>query len=243
LYISLVDSQLQCNTTCPTLAEVIESIKKGTPAWIKRRLKAAFWRSRILLFPSMKRPYEARETSKAQARRQREGFMNRFCIGRGIDIGYGGDPVTHDCDVWDEEHGDAHYLKGIRDHSYDFVYSSHTLEHLREPVVALQHWWRVLRPGGFLILYVPDRDLYEKKTTLPSRWNGSHTRFFLLDRDEKPDTLGILPLVNQTLDGSEVVYAKRCDEGHTIDDPSVHSDGEYSIEVVIQKKRTSHRSE
>jgi hypothetical protein len=94
-----------------------------------------------------------------------------------------------------------------------------------------------VKPGGYLIIYVPDRDLYEKKNTLPSRWNEDHTTFFLLERDEKPDTIGIVPFVVRTLPCSEIVSAKRCSDGHTIDDPSLHSDGEYSIEVVVRRIR------
>jgi hypothetical protein len=42
-------------------------------------------------------------------------------------------------------------------------------------------------------------------------------------------------LIERTLDGKELVYAKACSEGHTITEPDVHSDGEYSIEVVLRK--------
>ncbi len=56
-----------------------------------------------------------------------------------------------------------------------------------------------------------------------------------MEHDEPPVTLGILPLIERSLNGKELVYAKVCSEGHTITDPDVHSDGEYSIEVVLQK--------
>ena len=47
--------------------------------------------------------------------------------------------------------------------NYDFIYSSHTLEHMENVEIALSNWIRLLRKGGNLILYIPDRDLYEKK--------------------------------------------------------------------------------
>ncbi|MBM2840589.1 MAG: Methylase involved in ubiquinone/menaquinone biosynthesis [Bacteroidetes bacterium] len=214
---------------------VIIRVQRIVPTASRRVLKSAFYRLQHAFFPSKKWPVKPGETSKAKGRRLREGFFERFCSGKGIDIGYGGDPLKDDCDVWEAEHGDAQFLPGVEDNSYDFVYSSHTLEHMRDAAVALQNWWRVVRPGGFLILYVPDRDLYEKKTTLPSKWNPDHKTFFLLDRDEKPDTVGLLPMIERTLLGFEVVQAKRCSDGHTIDDPARHSDGEYSIEIVIRK--------
>jgi SAM-dependent methyltransferase len=103
------------------------------------------------------------------------------------------------------------------------------------PDVALKNWYRVLKKGGYLIIYIPHRDLYEKKNALPSRFNPTHTHFFLIDRDELPDTLGIIPLIKRNLTGYEIIYAKICDLGHTILDPMLHSDGEYSIEVVVKK--------
>lgn len=124
------------------------------------------------------------ETHKARGRRAREGFFEKYCRGRGLDIGYGGDPVTPTAAGWDFEHGDAQWLHGLDDESFDFVYSSHLLEHLSDCELALENWWRVLKPGGYLILYLPHRDLYEKKQRLPSRFNDDHKHFFLPDRDD-----------------------------------------------------------
>jgi SAM-dependent methyltransferase len=104
-----------------------------------------------------------------------------------------------------------------------------------DPIVAIRNWWRVLKPGGYMILYIPHRDLYEKRMTLPSRWNPDHKHFFLLDKDEAPDTKNVLDLIRHALTGYEIIYAKECSEGHTITAPDVHSDGEYSIEVVVRK--------
>ena len=181
------------------------------------------------------RKYIPGETSKAKQRRIDEGFFEKYCQGKGIDIGCGFNKLTEDCARWDFEHGDAQYLKGIDDCQFDYVYSSHTLEHVDNAAITLQNWWRILKPGGFLILYIPHRDLYEKKPTLPSRWNKFHRRFFLIDRDEPPDTAGIVPLIHKTLSGFEIVYARECSAGHTISDPLIHSDGEVSIEVVAKK--------
>jgi len=182
------------------------------------------------------RPKEQGETSKARQRRTREKFFERYCNGRGLDIGFGGDLLTPNCVGWDFEHGDAQYLKGIIESKFAFVYSSHSLEHMTNPDISLKNWWRVIKRGGYLILYVPHRDLYEKRKTLPSRWNPDHKRFFLLDKDEEPDTIGLTALIQRSLEDFEIIYAKECSEGHTISDPAIHSDGEYSIEVVVKKK-------
>jgi SAM-dependent methyltransferase len=51
---------------------------------------------------------------------------------------------------------DAVALNGISDHAYDFVISSHCLEHVANPLRALHEWRRVTRAGGNLLLILPD---------------------------------------------------------------------------------------
>lgn len=47
-------------------------------------------------------------------------------------------------------------LAVIADYRYDFVLSSHSLEHHANPIKALKEWQRVTRPRGGLILVLPD---------------------------------------------------------------------------------------
>jgi len=49
-------------------------------------------------------------------------------------------------------------LAGVPTGGYDFVLSSHTLEHTADPLRALAAWKSLLRPGGTLLLIVPHRD-------------------------------------------------------------------------------------
>lgn len=62
----------------------------------------------------------------------------------------------------------------------DFVYSSHLLEHIApEKVVStLREWSRVLKPSGYLILYLPDEDEYpkvgEEGANQDHKWNVSY---------------------------------------------------------------------
>jgi predicted SAM-dependent methyltransferase len=41
--------------------------------------------------------------------------------------------------------------------SLDYFVASHVLEHLGNPIRALEEWTRALKPGGLLYLIVPDR--------------------------------------------------------------------------------------
>lgn len=48
------------------------------------------------------------------------------------------------------------------DQSSDCVFSSHLLEHIQNHRAALQEWWRLVKVGGHLVLYLPHRDLYPR---------------------------------------------------------------------------------
>lgn len=214
-----------------------EFLRKFLPRPLWLLLKKVTFNYRRILYRYVARPIKAGETNKAKERRIRGKFFERFCAGKGLDIGYGGDLLSENCQGWDIEHGDAQTLKGLKDSEFDFVYSSHTLEHVDDASVTLKNWWRVIKPGGYLILYLPHRDLYERKKTLPSRWNETHKRFFLLDRDDPPDTIGVIPLIERTLSGYQILQAKVCDEGYEDMGPEKQSKGEYSIEVIVKKSR------
>lgn len=188
------------------------------------------------------------ETEKAKSRREEEKFFQKYCKGKGIDIGCGNqilqsDSMQLDIVPFDKIHGngDATFLKEIKNESFDYVYSSHCLEHIEDLRTCIKNWWRILKPGGYLLIQVPERDLYEKKKELPSNWNQDHKHFFLLDFFEKPNTIGIVPYLGQVLSelGSGRNYcfvsARSLQEEVSVKDPNIHSKGEYSIELVIKK--------
>jgi SAM-dependent methyltransferase len=205
------------------------------PSWIMRWLSVVYYRLNRYRLRLFTRPPSMKETFKARDRRMRQGLFDTYFLGDGLDIGHGGDFVVEGCRGWEIEDGDAHELAEIDGESFDFVYSSHLLEHLTDPARAIRNWWRVLKPGGYLILYVPGRDLFEKKQKLPSRFSGDHLHFFLLETDDPPDTIGLVPLLRRELPGCEIPHAQTCGEGHTITDPAIYPDGEYSVEVIARK--------
>lgn len=55
---------------------------------------------------------------------------------------------------------DASYLPAVQDGQVDFVFSSHLLEHIEDHKRALAEWWRIIKSCGYLVLYLPHRDLY-----------------------------------------------------------------------------------
>jgi SAM-dependent methyltransferase len=120
------------------------------------------------------------ETSKCQNFRKARGDFDKWLHGDGIDIGCGRDPLKVEkgtVRAWDIPDGDAQLMAGVPDNTYDFVYSSHCLEHMRDVPESLRNWLRITKPGGFVYTVVPDYVLYEKMCW-PSRFNGDHKQSF-----------------------------------------------------------------
>jgi hypothetical protein len=155
-----------------------------------------------------------KETGKAMARRLREGYFETIFVGAGIDIGCGADPVTSDCLAWDRPQGDAQFLPGLLPEQFDWVYSSHCLEHLCDPWRALLRWWEILKPGGALLIAVPDEDLYEQGYW-PSRFNPEHRWSFTLHKTHSwsPVSINLSDLI-LTLPGHRLGWLRTCEDGY-----------------------------
>ncbi len=52
---------------------------------------------------------------------------------------------------------DATDLASIKDRAYDFLLASHILEHVANPLRALEEFRRVLKPNGSIVVLVPNR--------------------------------------------------------------------------------------
>ena len=111
------------------------------------------------------------ETSKHRA------LLAPFCQGYGVDVGFGGDPITPnairmdlevpyartgDCGV--QVGGDCRNLLWFADGVLDFVYSSHVLEDFEREQTGpiMREWARVLKEGGHLVLLQPDQQRFLK---------------------------------------------------------------------------------
>ena len=131
------------------------------------------------------------EQSKAARRRQHDyAFLTRYFVGNGIDVGCGQDSMKKTMNMFiqidsitdfDRQHGDAQTMAGVEDNSFDFLHASHVLEHLIDPVSALESWLRVIIPGGHLIITVPDWEMYERQAW-PSKFSNEHLHAFSLSK-------------------------------------------------------------
>ena len=147
--------------------------------------------------------------------RQRRGddFYLKYLSGKLIDIGAGKDLVTSGAERFDVEDGDANFITRYREpEAYDAVHSSHCLEHMFNPINALEEWWSLVKPGGYLILVVPDEDLYEQGIW-PSMFNDDHKNTFRLDSKESwsPVSFNIFDLVS-SLPNSKIISAELHDD-------------------------------
>jgi ADP-heptose:LPS heptosyltransferase len=103
-------------------------------------------------------------------------LIPRYTRGVGLEIGVGEQKTFKHFIGVDNQH---HLNAGMHDESaadfvaeadalempdstVDFVFASHVLEHMADMGKALAEWGRVLKTGGYLVLYVPSANLYPK---------------------------------------------------------------------------------
>lgn len=158
-----------------------------------------------------------RELSKSIVRRMNNSnFVRKYFKGDGIDIGGLPDPLIlyqeffplmNSVRIWDLEDGDAQYMKGVPDNSVDFIHSSHCLEHLNDPFEGLSNWLRVIKPNGYIIVTIPDEDLYEQGV-FPSTFNLDHKNTFTIYKEKSwsPNSINVVSLIQNL--GSQVQTEK-----------------------------------
>jgi len=187
-----------------------------------------------------------RESRKGYAARCATGFWRRYLDGPVVlDIGYRGDlgdalPIV-DGAVGVEFGHTIETVDGLRSYdgthlpfhsgTVDAVHASHVLEHVDNPEECLVEWFRVLRIGGHVVLFVPHAYLYERRCTVPpSRWSGEHKRSYT--------PWSLMLTVESVLEPNtyRVRVLRDEDAGYRYDlSPSLHPQGQYEITLVLQK--------
>lgn len=192
-----------------------------------------------------------KETTKSNRRRRAEETTGEFrwndvFSGHAIDIGGGDDPLRagdfpslKSVRLFDIQHGDANIItKWVRE-PFDVVYSSQCLEHMHNPPGTLFLWWSLVKPGGWMVITVPDEDLYEQGVW-PSNKNTDHKWTFRTTKRSKWShrSIRVQPLIEML----PMVDTYNC---KTVDTNYDHSltgvdqtlgDAEAWIEFVVRKE-------
>ena len=184
------------------------------------------------------------EATKAIKRRGTE-LNNKLFKGSGIDIGAGPDCISkHGFDAynWDLKDGDAQYLASVPDNKFNFVHSSHCLEHMMDPRIAIKHWVRVCAPGGYIVVTIPEEDLYEHRVW-PSVFNTDHKWSFKIysGNARLPKSLNVSDLLKLVWKDTEIISLVRVEDNFNFDAPK-HIDQtgptygpECAIEFILRK--------
>jgi SAM-dependent methyltransferase len=192
-----------------------------------------------------------KECSKSMMRRLHSpGYATRYFCGRGVDIGGAPDPLAlyqsllplmESVKTWDLEDGDAQFMAGVPDDYFDFVHSSHCLEHLRDPLEGLRNWLRILKPGGYLVVTVPDEDLYEQGI-FPSTFNRGHCRTFTIFKSKSwsQHSTNVFELLKAAGPECQVIKVELIDAGYRYNlprfDQTLAPAAESAIEFIVRKR-------
>ena len=182
-------------------------------------------------------------------------YATRYFRGNGFDIGAGNDslglyaeffPLMNSCRAWDLSDGDAELMQSVAENTFDFVHSSHCLEHMVDPRRALDNWIRILKPGGHLVCMVPDEDLYEQQI-FPSTFNPDHKVTFTIHKKQSwcSHSINLTDLLANTTHPVQVLKMELLDATYryhidrltsvTRFDQTMTPIGECAIEFVLKK--------
>ena len=189
--------------------------------------------------------------SKSVIRRMYDSnFATRIFKGTGIDIGGFPDPLTlyleffpliTTLQVWDIKDGDAQFMDNISDEFFNFVVSSHCLEHLNDPFEGLKNWFRIIKPSGYLVVTVPDEDLYEQGIW-PSNKNYDHRFTFTINKNRSwsANSINVIDLIHSLGNLAEIKKIELLDRTHRFNFPKFDQTltplSESGIEIIIRKR-------
>lgn len=148
-----------------------------------------------------------------------------YVRGAGIDIGCGPfKAFAHSIGIDGQQHSgprgpqlvmDCTRLPMFCDGAFDYVFSSHLLEHVVDYAATVREWFRLVKVGGYLILYLPHRDLYPRIGNYGANPDHKH--------DFAPEDIR--------------VAMEECADGWSLIRDEVRSDGyEYSFLQIYRKR-------
>lgn len=116
--------------------------------------------------------------------------ITKYLSGKIVDIGCGSEKITPDAIGIDGR--TMGHVSMVIDHldsfsvemygTADVAFSSHVLEHTEDDYKTLQEWTKLIKPGGLLILYLPDGRYYDNYTNPEHFRDYTYEQFMLFFR-------------------------------------------------------------
>lgn len=110
-------------------------------------------------------------------------------------------------------------LSMIADDTYDFVLSSHVVEHTTNPIQAMSEWKRVLKEQGTLVLIAPHMegtfDRNRPVTTLEHMVSDFEQKMPETDTTHLPEILALHDMSRDPGAGSRAAFEQRCADNLT----------------------------
>ncbi len=193
------------------------------------------------------------EAKAAHRRASDPAFGEIYLIGHGLDLAPLETPLGQlaasfpgitgiDTAAWGPQ--EIQTLDGIPDERYDFVHSCQGLALVENCFAAIGQWFRVLKPGGHLILTVPDEDMAAQGSFPPAwapHWRWSFAAY--KRRSWNPQSINLFNLVMTLGEAAEIKRIAQVDVGYHPDLGVMDQTGldrvEAQIEAVIRKRRAS----
>jgi SAM-dependent methyltransferase len=112
---------------------------------------------------------------------------------------------------------------------------------MENPYTALNSWVRITKPGGFLIITIPDEDLYEQGN-FSDKFNLHHKFSFTINKTTSwsKHSVNLIELISSVGDSVSIHKIELLDSGYRYDIPRFDQTrtpvAESAIEVILRKR-------
>lgn len=187
---------------------------------------------------------------KAALRRAHDpAFVQHYFAGVGLEIGDPASAMAANPSLFPRVtrvvpwQGDVAAVPGVEERSFDFVHAGYCLQNVANPPKTLARWLDLVKPGGYLVVIVPDEDL-EERGRWPSEVEPSRRASFTICKAAArlPASVNVLDMVGSLASISAceriaVVRDHHVEQGASADNPA--SLAERAIEIVLRKRPVS----
>jgi SAM-dependent methyltransferase len=112
---------------------------------------------------------------------------------------------------------------------------------MRDPREAMTNWIRICKPGGYIVVTVPEEDLYEQGRW-PSEFNNDHKTTWTIAKETSwsPVSYSVVPFLYSYLSQIEIIKIQLIDHNYHYDQVGIDQTrgaAESAIEFIVRKKQ------